>query len=95
MRHDKVLHAAEYFCLGALLLLALRQSGLPPLRAALAAAVIATGFGISDEYHQAFVPGRQGNDPGDILADTIGASAGSALSTLATVAHRRRRKAFI
>jgi VanZ family protein len=34
--------------------------------------VICTICGISDEYHQPFVPGRSGNDIGDIMADFTG-----------------------
>jgi VanZ family protein len=31
-------------------------------------------YGLSDEYHQSFTPGRQA-DPGDLLADALGALA--------------------
>jgi VanZ family protein len=42
------------------------------LRWALAAAVAATVYGISDEFHQSFVPGRHATIE-DVLANTIGA----------------------
>jgi VanZ family protein len=34
-------------------------------------------FGVADEFHQSFVPGRQGNDLGDMTADLIGATLGA------------------
>ncbi|MEZ5326611.1 MAG: VanZ family protein [Verrucomicrobiales bacterium] len=35
--------------------------------------VLAAGLvGVLDEFHQSFTPGRNGNDPGDILADIVG-----------------------
>jgi len=59
---DKLLHTCEYGLLGFLLMLGVR-----PLvgRAWLAVIVVtALGFawGVSDELHQSFVPGRNGND---------------------------------
>ncbi|MGE9271207.1 MAG: VanZ family protein [Verrucomicrobiales bacterium] len=35
--------------------------------------------GVIDEFHQSFVPGRQGNDLYDLTADFLGACAGSLL----------------
>ena len=37
--------------------------------------VLAT-VGALDEWHQSWVPGRSGNDPGDWLADVVGALTG-------------------
>lgn len=34
---------------------------------------IAVGYGISDEFHQSFVPGRTA-DPADVAADAVGAA---------------------
>ena len=45
-------------------------------RAVLAAFVISSLYGVSDEYHQLFVPGRT-FDVLDILADAIGSAAGA------------------
>jgi VanZ family protein len=83
MRYDKVLHAGEYFWLGALIAIALRGSGMRLSRACLLAVALAVAYGISDEYHQTFVPGRQGNDLGDLTADTVGAGLGAAAFALA------------
>ena len=33
--------------------------------------------GCLDEFHQGFTPGRSGNDPGDVMADTLGAACGA------------------
>jgi VanZ family protein len=40
-------------------------------RGALIAAAIAFVYAVSDEYHQSFVPGRDG-DPFDVLIDSVG-----------------------
>ena len=91
---DKLLHTMEYGLLGFLLMLGVR-----PLcrRAGLAVAIVALlglAWGVSDEFHQSFVPGRNGNDPGDMTADLVGSTLG-ALSYLAAVgllSHIRRKE---
>jgi len=75
MKYDKVLHALEYSGLGFLVSLALL-----PLRTGwriAAGAACGLLFGVVDEFHQSFVAGRQGNDPGDIAADLVGATLGA------------------
>jgi VanZ family protein len=67
---DKVFHAGAYGVLGALLSLAL---GATTGRAASLAVVIASLYGVSDELHQYFVPGRS-CDVFDWMADTGGAA---------------------
>lgn len=42
-------------------------------RVALSAVLVSTAYGISDEWHQSFVPGRE-PDPLDVLVDAAGAS---------------------
>jgi len=79
---DKLLHAAEYAVLGGLLVPALRAVGLRPRVALLAAMVIASAFGASDEFHQSFVPGRSA-DVADWVADTLGAAVGALVATAA------------
>ncbi len=69
---DKLLHAGGYAGLGVLALRAFhggleRPRWLPTLSAA--AAVVA--WGISDEIHQSFVPGRDAS-AADVLADAVG-----------------------
>jgi len=79
---DKLLHAVEYAVLGGLLVHALRLAGLRPWVALVAAVVIASAFGATDEFHQSFVPGRSA-DVADWLADTLGAAVGAVLVTAA------------
>jgi VanZ family protein len=75
---DKVIHAAEYFILGALVARAFHV-GPPRLRAvyafglALAAAAV---FGVADELYQTTTPGRSGNRY-DAYADAAGAMLGA------------------
>jgi len=61
---DKLYHAGNFGVLAALLYLATGQAWLAVLLASL--------YGVSDELHQAFVPGRSA-DAADWLADTTGA----------------------
>ena len=71
---DKVLHAGEYAILAFLLaraaLPALRRHSAPTSWALIVLACFL--YGIADEAHQAFVPGRS-CDPADALADLAGA----------------------
>lgn len=73
-------HFTVYAVLGALYFLAL--SGRAPLsRAAVVAVALASLYGITDEFHQSFVPGRT-PDVVDWLVDTLGAGAGVLLAGL-------------
>ena len=81
MSHDKLLHVGEYALLGALLVRALAHSGVRRLLLPLAA-LGALAWGWSDELHQSFVAGRQGNDLGDLLADGVGGLVGAAAALL-------------
>jgi VanZ family protein len=66
---DFLLHVLEYSVLGFLLAWALSSSGLR--KPALSAFLLAVSFGISDELHQHFVPGRS-SAMLDVIADGIG-----------------------
>lgn len=57
-------------------------------RAVLAAVVIASLYGVSDEYHQAFVPGRT-FDVLDMLADAIGSVVGASAVGAWSILRRR------
>ena len=75
---DKLAHAAIY---GLLAYLAARAFVHFPLTnhsrfVPWAAALFAAGYGLSDEMHQAFVPGRRA-DVWDLAADLAGAIAGA------------------
>ncbi|MBF0613663.1 MAG: VanZ family protein [Magnetococcales bacterium] len=84
---DKLEHLVAYGFMAIMAWLALRQWTL--LRHCwLWAWVYAVGYGITDEWHQLFVPGRYG-DLLDLLADALGAALAIALVEL----YRARREA--
>jgi VanZ family protein len=84
MHHDKVLHALEYAGFGLLLCRGFSAHA--------ASAIVAGGlFGVLDEFHQSFVPGRNGNDPGDMLADLVGATVGALVFVALSRILRQRR----
>ncbi len=70
---DKLLHAIAYFLFGMLLIRAFHFGGARTLSKKLIVAVMLLGFvyGLSDEIHQYFVPGRS-SEVLDWLADAIG-----------------------
>ena len=63
----KLAHAAEYAVLGALLVRATGRGGL--------ALAVGTLYAVSDELHQALVPGRLGS-PVDVAIDALGVACG-------------------
>jgi len=74
---DKLLHFMAYALLGALMLRALRHH-LPDHRFALGmmlSIILSILYGISDEFHQAFVPARRA-DIADLLANALGSMCG-------------------
>jgi VanZ family protein len=75
-------HIIEYAVLGFLLSIALKKgSGRLQKRMVLLAILLAAVYGISDEVHQFFVPGRTASFY-DVLADSVGAVMGSAVRIL-------------
>lgn len=75
---DKPLHVLAYFGLAVVVVRAV-AGGLPvrlDLRTAAIGMLITAGYGVFDEVHQVFVPGRSG-DVYDLLADAAGAIAGT------------------
>jgi VanZ family protein len=88
---DKAVHLLEYGLLGFLVARALRARSGPPRSSGavlLGAAIIALLYGLSDEFHQSFVPARS-VDKFDVLADLVGGATGAALLLL--VSTRRSR----
>jgi VanZ family protein len=83
-------HLGEYFIFGGLLYLALRVD-LKPNRALVLAVVLASAYGVTDEFHQRFVVMRT-PDVYDWVLDTIAALAGAwlALVVLRRLADRHR-----
>jgi len=77
---DKVAHFVEYGVLGFLLarLIANVQSSFSRVFLVCVAVILATLYGISDEVHQAFVPGRDAN-PWDVAADGLGGLMGAVI----------------
>lgn len=78
---DKVLHCLAYAVLGLSFLFALppqwrRQR---PIPVGVAVVLFCVLYGISDEFHQSFIPGRSSSG-GDVLADGVG-------GFLAAIAH--------
>ena len=72
---DKDLHCGFYFGFGLVVLRALaRRWERVTLLTMLGAIVTAVLYGVSDEFHQSFVPGRT-PDVADVVADGIGATA--------------------
>lgn len=75
LNFDKYLHMIEYGILSYLIIRALIGSEVKLSHAKLIilAVIFATLYGVSDEIHQIFVPGRSANIL-DVLADFTGAS---------------------
>src|SRR4051794_28964281 len=74
---DKLLHFTEYAALGAAWYRALRGEGLSAASALVAAALATGAFGVSDEWHQSFVPLRDASIR-DWMTDLMGGAAGAA-----------------
>jgi len=72
---DKLLHGGGYALLALLCVRALTDRFRRPTTAglALSAWVITTLYGVTDEWHQSFVPPRE-MDPRDLVADAVGAA---------------------
>jgi len=81
-------HFAEYALLGACLVIPFQRR--PLWQAILIATVIASLYGVTDEWHQSFVPGRM-PDIADWAVDTAAALAGASLA--AWVVARRAKQA--
>ena len=75
---DKVLHIMEYGILGFLLARSLVNSKARVSKRVLIILVVglATSYGISDEIHQAFIPGRNAS-AWDVVADCLGGVMGA------------------
>ncbi len=86
---DKFIHAIEYAVLGSLWTRAISQSwkALPVSRVLLSAVLFTTFYGISDEWHQAYVPGRTPE-----IADVLANMAGGILGSLGFIWFKARKK---
>ncbi len=75
---DTLAHVTAYAVLGWLWTVALRETwaGCSSLTAVLFALIFTLGYGLSDEWHQSFVPGRVSSTV-DVVADVIGGGLGA------------------
>jgi VanZ family protein len=74
---DKIIHFFEYLGLAFLMIRALHNETRLPLPARfLAAFLLAAAYGVTDEFHQYFVPGRDCSGF-DLLADIAGSATGT------------------
>jgi VanZ family protein len=85
---DKAAHAVTYGILAWLVLRAVRQHRPVSVKLLAACAALATAYGVTDEFHQMFVPGRNAS-LADLAADALGA--GVAMVLAAWLERRRVR----
>jgi len=90
---DKFLHVVAYLVLGWFVLRA-THGGVSELRPGptIAAFLLAVGYGVSDELHQLYVPGRYAS-VGDGIADALGAGLSILLMGFMGSLRARRAKA--
>lgn len=70
---DKFLHAGAYWVMGLLSWRAFRHFGMSASTLGLVSFLFCSLYGVSDEWHQSFVPGRE-SSAADWLADSFGAA---------------------
>lgn len=87
----KLAHLSAYALLGGLFIWALDYRRLGTRNAAAIGVVLSFVFAVTDEIHQAYVPGRSG-EVGDVLIDTLGATIGAVLAYYVAVWLRSRRR---
>ena len=85
-----VAHLSTFALLAGLILYAIVGRGAPSLRAACGAVLLTLLYAISDELHQAFVPGRTGRLQ-DVGTDLVGAVIGVAIAAAVLTLLRERR----
>ena len=88
---DTILHIGTYAALGLTVFRAFadaRLERMTPLRA-LAAVLFCILYGVTDEFHQSFVPGRT-PDVRDLVADGVGAALGAGALLLVKAVWGRR-----
>lgn len=73
---DKLEHVVEYSILAVLVARALLVTHKNVIWVGIVTVFVCSLYGVSDEFHQSFVPGRDAS-VGDILADVIGSCLGA------------------
>ncbi len=79
IRHDKIGHTLEYAGLGFLIarLFVWRLRGaIRPMGIVLGSVLLGMIYGMTDEFHQSFVPGRESSG-WDVMADAFGSLLGA------------------
>jgi VanZ family protein len=91
---DWISHAVAYALLSVLLVRAMAGGLGEPAPLALAARAVVAAFlyGVTDEFHQSFVPGRHA-DPADLIKNLGGAVLGAGACAAAGGFDRRRKAA--
>lgn len=91
---DKLLHTGAYAGMAILFYRALSRQriGASPMKRAVSAIAFTVIYGIGDEFHQSFVPGRS-PEVLDVLADGVGALAGVVIASRFFGAEGTRRGA--
>ena len=92
---DKGIHFIEYGVLGALISLALTRT-FPTINRIFTASLaffLTVMWGVLDEIHQAFVPGRT-SQISDVLADSVGALIGTVAFVLVAVWRNRKGRGY-
>ena len=69
---DKLFHAGAYFVMAGFALRAFRYHTVSLPKLVINSLIFCSLYGMSDEWHQSFVPGRM-SDVADWAADTVGA----------------------
>jgi VanZ family protein len=88
---DKLAHLTVYGVLGALIARACWRTGSrSSARVVVLSVLLAASYGLSDEIHQRFVPGRQ-FELADLLADAVGSLLGALLMARARSLRSRGR----
>ena len=87
----KTAHLAAYAVLGGLFFWSLSDKGVMLRNVVVASVLLSFVFAVTDEMHQAYIPGRSG-EVGDVLIDTIGATIGAVLAYYVAVWLRSRRR---
>lgn len=82
-KHDKITHLIVYGLLAWWVLWGWKKGilGRPGIRRFIIAVAAVSAYGISDEFHQSFIPGRLASVV-DWLADTVGGVLGSVAFTI-------------
>ena len=78
---DKMAHFGEFFFLGLFVAYAFGKRNLSMAKVFWISAGVSGFYGVIDEFHQLFIPGRQA-DGFDVLADVLGAVSASGIYVL-------------